>query len=467
LRITIVSTGSQGDAVPYVALGMGLQAAGHKVTIGTHTDFAPMVRSRGLDFAAIADDSRALHESLEGRKMLVAQGNPFVFMRRYSEMRKRWMRSLVARIYAACKGADRIFVSSTAFLPGQAVCEKLGVPMVPIHYVSNCPSRAIQHCLMPEAPAWLPGRGFYNWLSYIVVGEYFWQAVGTWVNDARVNVLGLKPLPPLGPPLALFADLQILYGFSPLVVPRPTDIGPHHEVTGFWYLDRLPDWRPPTALVDFLDAGPPPVSIGFGSMQGSCADEITELVTKALKRCGQRGILLTGWGGLCPANHSDQIFAIQSVPHDWLFPRMAAVVHHGGAGTTASGLRAGVPNVIVPFMADQPFWGRRVAALGVGPEPIYHTRLTVERLAHAIRAAVNDPLMRMRAAALGAKLQVENGVGNAVEAFHRFVEGPAFVPRRVSIDGSRVSRNLQGFHRKRTTLGPRPAHAGGVRVQGT
>jgi UDP:flavonoid glycosyltransferase YjiC (YdhE family) len=462
LRIAILSTGSQGDCVPYVALGTGLQAAGHKVVFGTHTDFAPLVRSRGLDFFPIAGDSRALHETLEGRKMLIAEANPFVFMRQYAEMRKPFIRSLVARCWEACKGADQVFVSSTCFLPGHAVCEKLGVPMVPIHYVPNCPSRAIQHCLMPELPAWLPGRGFYNWLSYIVVGEYFWQVLGTWVNDARVNVLGLRPLPPLGPPLGLFADLQILYGYSPLVCPRPSDLGPHHAVTGFWYMDRLTDWRPPAALVDFIEAGPPPVSIGFGSMQGACAEEITDIVVKALDRCGQRGVLLTGWGGLCPADHSDRLLAVQSVPHDWLFPRMAAVVHHGGAGTTASGLRAGVPNVIVPFMADQPFWGRRVAALGVGPEPIRHSRLTVERLAHAIRTAVTDPLMRVRAASLGAKLRVENGVGKAVEAFHRFLEAPKAVPDRLAVNGSHAQRGSNGYHRTRTFLPPSAAG-----VQGT
>jgi sterol 3beta-glucosyltransferase len=462
LRIVILSTGSQGDVIPYLALAVGLKAAGHKVTLGTHSDFAPIVQARGIDFYAIADDSRALHETLEGRKMLVAQGNPFVFMRQYAEMRKPWIRSLVARCLEACRDAERIFVSTTAFLPGHSVCEKLRVPMVPIHFVPNGPTAAIPHCLMPEAPSWLPGRGLYNWLSYLLVGEYFWQVVGTWINDARENVLGLPPLPFLGPPLALFADLQILYGYSPFVVPRPADLGPHHAVTGFWFLDRPREWRPPAQLVDFLAAGPPPVSIGFGSMQGSCAEQITELVMKALQRSCQRGVLLTGWGGLCPANHSDRVFAIEAVPHDWLFPRMAAVVHHGGAGTTAAGLRAGVPNVVVPFMADQTFWGRRVASLGVGPEPIPHRRLSVERLSRAIRTAVSDPLMRVRAAGLGAKLRVEDGVGNAVEAFHRFLDAPAFVPKSMAVAASPAGRGSNGFHRTRKFIPQGAADAGGI-----
>jgi sterol 3beta-glucosyltransferase len=138
--------------------------------------------------------------------------------------------------------------------------------------------------------------------------------------------------------------------------------------------------------------------------------------------------LLTGWGGLSPANYSDRVFAIESVPHDWLFPRVAAVVHHGGAGTTAAGLRAGRPTIIVPFMADQPFWGRAVARLGVGPQPIPRQRLTVERLAGAIRRVVNDTEMQTRAAELGAKLRVEDGVSTAVEALNRFVVGEALTP---------------------------------------
>jgi sterol 3beta-glucosyltransferase len=157
-------------------------------------------------------------------------------------------------------------------------------------------------------------------------------------------------------------------------------------------------------------------------MASKDATRVTTLVVEVLQQAGQRGVLATGYGGLAAQNLPDTVYALDAAPHDWLFPQMAAVVHHGGAGTTAAGLRAGTPNVICPFFGDQPFWGGRVAALGVGPQPIPQRRLTPERLAQAIRTAVSDAALRRRAAALGATLRQEDGVSQAVEQVHAFVE---------------------------------------------
>jgi len=180
------------------------------------------------------------------------------------------------------------------------------------------------------------------------------------------------------------------------------------------------DWQPPRELVHFLEAGPPPVCVGFGSMPNPNVRETTNLVVRALSRAGQRGILLTGWGGLGDARGSEDVFLIEFVPHDWLFPNTAAVVHHGGAGTTAAALRAGVPSIVIPFMADQPFWGRRVFELGAGPKPIPRRGLSVDRLADAVRVAVEDQAMRARAVALGRQIDAEDGVARAVEAFQEW-----------------------------------------------
>ncbi len=168
----------------------------------------------------------------------------------------------------------------------------------------------------------------------------------------------------------------VIYGFSPSVVQKPPDWGDHVEITGYWFLDRQPGWQPPADLADFLAAGAPPVYIGFGSMSTRKPQETTELVLRALSRDRQRGLLLTGWGGLSEIDLPDYVFKIEFAPHDWLFPQMAAVVHHGGAGTTAAGLRAGIPTIIVPHFIDQPFWGQRVADLGAGPQPIPRRQLT-------------------------------------------------------------------------------------------
>ncbi len=199
------------------------------------------------------------------------------------------------------------------------------------------------------------------------------------------------------------------------MIPAPPDWGADKHVTGYWFLDDGEDWTPPPALIDFLEAGPAPIYIGFGSMSSRKPEETAELVIAALQLANQRAILLSGWSGLQKTDLPDTVFMIDSVPHSWLFPMVAAVVHHGGAGTTAAGLRAGVPSVVVPFFGDQPFWGGRVASLGVGPTPVPRGKLTAERLASAIQEAVTNKAMRQRAAALGAKIQTEDGLARAVE----------------------------------------------------
>jgi sterol 3beta-glucosyltransferase len=183
-------------------------------------------------------------------------------------------------------------------------------------------------------------------------------------------------------------------------------------------------WAPPPELTAFLEAGDPPVYIGFGSMAGRRPQELASLAIEALAHSGQRGLLLTGWGGLRPESVPANVLVVPSAPHSWLFPRMAAVVHHGGAGTTAEGLRAGVPTVVVPFVLDQPFWGARIKALGLGPQPIPRKSLTAERLADAITVAVTDAGIRQRAQAVGLAVRGEDGVGGAVELVRRYLGEP-------------------------------------------
>jgi len=158
-------------------------------------------------------------------------------------------------------------------------------------------------------------------------------------------------------------------------------------------------------------------------MAGRRPEQLARLVLEALAKSGQRGLLLTGWGGLRTMSVPDSLFVIDAAPHSWLFPRMAAVVHHGGAGTTAEGLRAGVPSVILPFMMDQPFWGRRVKTLGVGSEPIPRKKLSAEKLADAIQAAVTQPETRQRAARLGEAIRAEDGIGNATRILRQYLGG--------------------------------------------
>ncbi|MEU7870545.1 glycosyltransferase [Dactylosporangium sp. NPDC049140] len=198
----------------------------------------------------------------------------------------------------------------------------------------------------------------------------------------------------------------ICFGYSPIVVPPPEDWPPWYRAVGFWWPPGDPGFTPDPALLDFLAAGPPPVYVGLGDR--------SDLVVKAVRKAKVRALVHEGAGG-------DDVLAIGDVPHEWLFPQTAAVVHHGGAGTTAAGLRAGVPAVPVPFRADQPFWAQRLTALGVTPGPVPRRRLTVDRLAAVLSAAVGDPVYRHRAEALAARLAPEDGAARVLRAIDLYV----------------------------------------------
>jgi UDP:flavonoid glycosyltransferase YjiC (YdhE family) len=217
--------------------------------------------------------------------------------------------------------------------------------------------------------------------------------------------------------------MPVLYAYSPTLLPPPADWPSRFHVTGAWFLDPPPGWQPPADLVSFLEGGPPPVYVGFGSMTSADPDATLALVLDALSRAAQRGVLLHGWAGLGAGRElPDTVIALDDVPHSWLFPRMAALVHHGGAGTTAAGLRAGIPSVVTPLTADQPSWGRIVHRLGAGPRPIPFRHLTATRLSRAIESAVSEPAIHERAAELGERIRAEDGVGQAVELVTESIE---------------------------------------------
>jgi len=213
---------------------------------------------------------------------------------------------------------------------------------------------------------------------------------------------------------------SLIYGYSPTVIPKPPDWGDNQQITGYWFLDTVKGYRPETALRDYLEDGPPPVCVGFGSMVDHEQKAIDRLVIDALRETGHRGILLGGWSQLGSGDLPEFVFRVDAVPHDWLFPRMAAVVHHGGSGTTAAALRAGVPSVVVPWFGDQFFWGWRVQELGAGPKPISRNKLTTAKLVGAIQQAVSDESIMCEAAQLGRQIRAEDGVGTAVKLIEAF-----------------------------------------------
>ncbi len=419
MRITITTGGSRGDVQPYVALGLGLKEAGHEVRLATYAPFEGFVRERGLGYHPVTGDpDGAVAELLE------AGLNPVKGAQTFRRFLGSALERNLAEYWEACRDTEAVVYSPVGFL-GHHVAEKMGIPAIgaavqPLFSRTRRFPSSLLGSPSGRLPEGGPLAGLYNNLTYLAAQQLFWQTMRPVVAEARAE-LSLDPLPFLGP----FRDadqrrLPILYGWSPSVLPQPPEWEDQLCTTGYWFLDR-PGWRPPDELVDFLEAGPPPVSVGFGSMNNVDPEEITTRVLAALRRSGRRGILLTGWGGIGSADLPDEVFKTDDVPHDWLFDRVRAAVHHGGAGTTAASLRAGLPTVVVPFFLDQVFWGWRIAKLGAGPEPVPRKKLTSERLAAAILQAATDADMAKRARLLGEKIRAEDGVTHAVEAFHRNV----------------------------------------------
>lgn len=419
MRITIPTTGSLGDVQPYVALGIGLRALGHEVCLATHADFGTFIRGHGLEFYPLEQGGKALLSSDTGDRMLRSGSNTLAFLREFTKLRRPLLHDMLNCCWRSCRGTDVILATNTEYLLAEAVAEREQLPVVWTSLQPVAPSHFRASCLFPSWPEGLPGASGYNLATHAATGWGMWLLQRSALNRARRDVLGLPPVPFYGPIASFLAPRLCLDGYSAHVVPPPPDWGSHHHVTGYWFLEPDPRWRPPSGLTDFLDAGAPPICVGFGSMQDRDAVRVTKIVAAALDRSKQRAVLLSGWGGLCAMPASDRLFPMASVPHDWLFPQMAAVVHHGGAGTTAASLRAGVPALVVPFMADQPYWGRRIHALGAGPKPIPHERLSVANLAESIRRMVTDGDMRGRAAGVGAQIRAEDGVGRAADALEQ------------------------------------------------
>lgn len=415
MRIVVLAVGSRGDVQPPVALGAGLRARGFRVTIACPGVYRDMAEAAGLPCVPLSGDPRAELATKQGQTLLAAGRNAFKFARRLAALGRPTLAHYLAEQTAACSYADAIVFSPLGFV-GYHVAEQRGVPSILTQLQPTEPTRAFPSFTVPGGRSL--GR-FGNRLSHLAAEQALWQFLRPTVNRWRREALDLAPLPLAGPyPRLRRQRHPTLYAYSPTVLPRPPDWPDHLQVTGYWFLDPQPGWRPPSDLAAFLAAGPPPVYVGFGSMVSGDPAATRRVVRAALRRARVRGVLLAD-----PTEESsdDHVHVVADTPHAWLLPRTAAVVHHGGAGTTGAGLRAGVPNVICPWFADQPLWAQRVHALGAGPRPVPARRLTAAALGDAIAQAVRDPAMRARAAAVGRLIEAERGVERAADLIERWL----------------------------------------------
>lgn len=418
MRITILAVGTRGDVQPYVALGVRLRTAGHDVCVATCEPFREFVSSQGLRFFLLSGDPQKYMTPTQ----MESGRNLVVFWQQIFEEVQLLSKQFLTDSLNACSSAEAVLFSPLGGIVAQDIASHLGIPFFATHYLPLFPTRAFPHFFFPPLPGWVPFRSRYNLLTYGLNEQVFWQFFRRALRRLRKELPNLPRTPLLSPyRRGLKVRNPVLYAFSPSVLPRPDDWGDWIQITGYWFLEQTPGWQPSSELLDFLAAGTPPVYIGFGSIVVPQPEVLSRLLLEALALAGQRAILMKGWGGLSSLSASDHVLVLDSAPHGWLFPRMSAVVHHGGASTTAAGLRAGVPSIIVPFFADQFFWGECVSRLGVGPSPVPYRRLTVERLAAAIRAATRDAEMRSRAAALSRCIREEDGLTRAVELIENHV----------------------------------------------
>ncbi|KAJ6006146.1 hypothetical protein N7451_004090 [Penicillium sp. IBT 35674x] len=428
LNIVIQVVGSRGDVQPFVALGTELQKHGHRVRLATHTMFEEIVTTAGLEYFSIGGDPVELMSYMVRHPGMI----PSIESLRTGDIKRK--RASIAEILDGCWRscvepdqhhdtpfvADAIIANPPSFAHVHCA-QALGVP---VHLMFTMPwtsTRAFPH---PLANLNYSGNdpSLGNLISYHFVEWLTWQCLGDLINMWRREVLDLDAiLATEGPNMVETLQVPFLYCWSSALVPKPQDWGSHIDVCGFFFRDPVV-YEPPTELERFLQSGPPPIYIGFGSIVLENVEKTLSVLLEAIERTGVRAIISRGWCNM-QGDENPNIYYIGECPHEWLFQHVTAVVHHGGAGTTACGLRNGKPTTIIPFFGDQPFWGSMIAAAGAGLEPIPHKSLTVEKLVDAITYCLT-PEAASVAQTMADRINQEDGVRAAVKSFH------AHLPRR-------------------------------------
>ncbi|MFJ9242170.1 glycosyltransferase [Streptomyces sp. NPDC101776] len=403
-----MTAGSRGDVAPYTGLGHALARAGHEVTLVTHGGFAPLVAGSGVGFHPLPVDPRAELESTRGRGLHRSASGGGKLLRVVT-MARALVGRMTDELLTAARASDVLLLSSSLAPLGHAIAEGLSLPSMGVYLQPLAPTREF-------APPVL-GGGSWGTVGNRVAGHGVSRAVEHVFTTAVPDVRARLGLPRTRPGVALRSrdrlNWPVQHGFSPLIVPRPADWRPGLTVAGYWW-PYDGDAQLPSELGDFIDSGPAPVFVGLGSATVPDPERLSAEIVRALRRAGLRGVIQRGWGGLEAAG--DDVLTVGEVPHAALFPRMAAVVHHCGAGTTAAGLRAGVPAVPVPIQFDEGFWAARLVALGVAPAVVPLRGLTADSLSAALVRATRDPGYAERAQSLGARVRGEDGTAPVLAA---------------------------------------------------
>lgn len=402
MRLVAATYGTEGDTRPVAALCAALRDAGHDVTLLADGGTLRSAQELGVPCEPLAGDIRAVLRPGSDVATAVARRNGLqsttrALARLANDNTGAWL----DQVLATAAGCDALIVAGLAAYVGFSAAERLGLPAVGAGMIPLTATAAFPSPFLP--PRRLPGR--LNRASYRLVEAVLWRSFRGATNAARASV-------GLGPARKPWAGHPMLYGISPTLLPRPADWPADARLCGQW-IRPAGEWSPPTALAEFLAAGDAPIYVGFGSMAGFDQRALLDVVVTAA--AGERVVFAPGWSGAEALELPANFCVVGDVPHDWLFPRTALVVHHGGSGTAHSAARAGVPSVVLPFAADQFFWARQLQRLGTAPGASGIRRITAAGLARAI-AAARTARYRDRAATVGAAMRAEDGLATAVEA---------------------------------------------------
>lgn len=410
MHITMISIGSTGDVRPYLLLGRELRSRGHEVTLCAFAAFEDMAISEGIRFCPLSGDVHTMIENMMNGSQFMTSLNKLRLML------KPILRPFLDDLMRSCEGAEAIIGTYFgAVLP--SIAEKFGVPFIQTHYYPMDMNDSVP---ISSAPGLRAGR-MWNRITYRV-GNLIISSIESYYLASWRQEQGMSPRKLSDKPIYEIGGHQvpILYAMSPLLMPRPCAWDENIRMTGFWVDTDSRDFTPPESLTEFLSSGETPVYIGFGSMVRGDMGKTLHIVLEALRRSGLRAVLSKGWGVdsfVCDKN----IYLADYLPHDWLFERVSAVVHHGGAGTTAAGVLAGKPTLVIPFGGDQPFWAARVRDLGVGPPPIRREALTVRRLTRALKDITTTRRYVVAAEELSERLRLENGTIRAADIIEQEV----------------------------------------------
>ncbi|WP_425515814.1 glycosyltransferase [Phyllobacterium endophyticum] len=398
LRVAIQTYGTRGDVQPYIALASGLMSRGHEVQLAGPEQFSSMACEYKIPFVPLPGSMLALIDTPEGRSAL-ASGKGFSAGFKLLQHVRPMMRQLLDAEWSALQQfAPHVIVHHPKSIASPHIAEALGVPSILASPLPGfTPTSYFPSPMLPFS-----NLGPLNKASHTLAIKGAELIFGKLIRQWRTTSLHLSKHR-----TASSFPSRTLYAYSRHVVPVPPDWGSDVLVSGYWFVDSSA-WQPTEPLAAFLGDGDPPVYIGFGSMPGLDPEKLTNLVMESLAMTGKRGILATGGGALSAGATSPNIHIIEGAPHDRVFPRVSGVIHHGGAGTTAAALRAGKPSAICPFFGDQPFWAKRIASLGAGPEPLERKKLSAHDLALAIKAMDSDAVQR-KADEIGTAIRKEDG----------------------------------------------------------